>query len=171
LVIVAQNLGYLAGNSAPRPLRPAEASGPGLAVLARSFPERADSDLIRRLKGIGASGRPLRVEAVRRAGNPDWADARGIEALYWEDDGVARRAIDAIRLLLRHPLRCAADLGRRVISQGERDTPLRDLAPSVRRLEADRPISLGLGAGDPAIDRLAKRLARLSGAPYSTNVL
>jgi glycosyltransferase involved in cell wall biosynthesis len=82
-------------------------------------------------------------------------------------DGAGRRcsAVDLVRLAIRHPLRCLADLRARR-RWGEEAWPLRALAPAARRLRAggERHIHVHFAAG-AALH--AMRLARLEGIGYS----
>ena len=78
---------------------------------------------------------------------------------YREDDGAAARGLALIRLVVRHPLRCARDVAGRLGA----DVPgLAAIAPAVMRLQRDAGARVHpLGGTEPRA--VAARLARLAG--------
>ncbi len=83
--------------------------GPVRVVLvAERFPARGDplTDFARTVAGA-------RVEAVARPEAFDQRVARELSVDYLEDDGSASRLLALVRLVCRHPLRCALDAVRR----------------------------------------------------------
>jgi hypothetical protein len=124
-----------------------------VVLVADRFPARDDplADFALTLAGA-------RVEASARPEALQWSAARGLTIDYREDDGAGVRALALIRLLVRHPLRCARDLvGRRPGAPG-----LAAIAPAVRRLVRDGDARVHpLGGED--VRALAGRLARLAG--------
>ena len=128
--------------------------GPTAVVLvADRFPAPGDPLTDYALTLTGA-----RVEATSRPPVVDRAVARQLTIDYREDDGVVARAIGLVRLLNRHPVRCAADLQRR--SPGS--PGLAAIAPAVNRLRRDGDARLHVlgGGGTRAV---ATRLAALAG--------
>lgn len=90
VVVVAEGAGWLFSNAARD--RGPEPRG-GAALIADAFP---DADAPARIPP-GAT----RVEAVRRPARLDRRAARGLRVRYAEDDGVARRALEAVRTGMR----------------------------------------------------------------------
>jgi hypothetical protein len=135
-----------------RPRR--ESREPARVVLvAGRFPERDDplADFALTLAGA-------RVEASARPDAPASRAARGLTIDYREDDGAAARALALVRLVLRHPLRCARDLfGRRPGAPR-----LAELAPAVARLVRDGDARVH-PLGSEETRGVAARLARLAG--------
>ena len=125
----------------------------GVVLVAERFPARDDplAELASTLDGA-------RVEAAAR---PDVVDADALRSLtidYREDDGAARRAFALVRLIVRHPLRCARDLAGR----GPGEPTLAALAPATLRLGRDREARVHALGGDHA-HATAVRLATLAG--------
>ncbi|HLY84360.1 MAG TPA: hypothetical protein VKQ71_15340, partial [Acidimicrobiales bacterium] len=81
-----------------------------------------------------------------------------LEVDYLEDDGIAERLMALVRLLARHPVRCAVDFVRR--RAGE--PPLSELAAGVERLERDGSARI-LTLGPPRRHSPVARMARLAG--------
>jgi GT2 family glycosyltransferase len=128
--------------------------GPTAVVLVTDrFPAPGDPLADYALTLAGA-----RVEATSRPEVVDRSVARKLTIDYREDDGVVARATGLVRLLNRHPIRCASDLWRR--SPGS--PGLAAIAPAVNRLRRDGDARLHVlgGAGARA---LATRLAALAG--------
>jgi hypothetical protein len=140
-----------------RPRR--EARGPARVVLvADRFPARDDplADFALTLAGA-------RVEAAARPEALSRRAAQGLTIDYREDDGAGARALALVRLLARHPLRCARDLiGRRPGAPG-----LAALAPAVVRLVRDGDARVHPLGGEDA-RAAAARLARLAGRRLET---
>lgn len=124
-----------------------------VVLVADHFPARDDP-----LADFALTLAHARVEASARPEALQWTAARGLTIDYREDDGAGARALALIRLLVRHPLRCARDLvGRRPGAPG-----LAAIAPAVRRLVRDGDARVHpLGGEDTRA--LAARLARLAG--------
>jgi hypothetical protein len=102
----------------------------------------------------------VRVEAAARPELPDRDLTRQLDVAYREDDGIAARIGALLALVVRHPLRCAAD----TLARGPGDPGLAALAPSVLRLRRDRQARVhALGGED--VRATARRLARLAGRP------
>lgn len=86
--VVAQAAGFAAGNRYPRP----PGTEPAGLTVANVWPHPGDEP--------ASPGE--RVEAARRPLIADWPASRTAEAVYYgEDDGAARRALDALVLLAR----------------------------------------------------------------------
>jgi GT2 family glycosyltransferase len=146
----------LSNRPAPRERAPAR-----VVLVADRFPTRGDplSDFARRLSDA-------RVEASTRPESFDQAAARALTVDYREDDGAGARAVALVRVLLRHPLRTAADyLQRRSGEPG-----LAALAPAVLRLTADAGARVHPLGGVEA-QSTARRLARLAGRPLQDGAL
>jgi GT2 family glycosyltransferase len=100
----------------------------------------------------------VRVEAARRPPVVPAAGAVGID--YREDDGAAARAAALVRLVARHPVRCARDVAR---SRRPGEPPLSALAPAALRLRRDRGAPVR-ALGGPGVAATARRLAALAGS-------
>jgi hypothetical protein len=124
-----------------------------VVLVADRFPARDDP-----LADFALSLADARVEASARPEALHRTAARELTVDYREDDGVAARAAAFVRLLVRHPLRCARDL----IGRPPGAPRLRAIAPAVIRLVRDGNARVHpLGAeGARAV---AARLARLAG--------
>ncbi len=123
-----------------------------VVLIADRFPARGDP-----LAQFADTLDSARVEASARPELLEVGSARSLPVAYREDDGVAARAVALVRLVLGHPLRCAADrLGR---APGQ--PTLAAVAPAVRRLRREPgAIVHPLGAGT---QETARRIARLAG--------
>jgi GT2 family glycosyltransferase len=136
-----------------RPRRAARAPA-RVVLVADRFPAQGDplADFALTLAGarVEAGARP---EALQRQA------ARGLTVDYREDDGAAARGLALIRLVVRHPLRCARDVAGRLGA----DVPgLAAIAPAVMRLQRDAGARVHpLGGTEPRA--VAARLARLAG--------
>jgi len=138
-----------------RPRRPGRRSVQ-VVLVADRFPGRDDplADYALSLAGarVEASARPEAPASLARAEDwLPWVD-------YREDDGELTRLTALVRLLARHPLRCARD----VLGHGPEEPGLAAIAPAVARLRRDRGARLR-PLGGSAARALAMRLARLSG--------
>ena len=137
--------------------RPAASNGARSAarvvLVADRFPVRADplTDFARSLDGA-------RVEAVARPEIVDVDVARTLAVDYREDEGVASRAAALVRLVARHPLRCALDLVRREPGGAK----LSELAPAAVRLLRD-PGARVHPLGGENVRATARRLGELAG--------
>ncbi len=137
--------------------RPAgRASAPAeVVVVADRFPMRKDP----LAEFVGTLGH-ARVEAAARPESPCAVVSQALRIDYREDDGMAARAAAQLALMLRHPLRCAADL----LARSPGEPSLSALAPAVLRLQRDRHARvLAIGGGE--LRATARRLARLAGRP------
>jgi hypothetical protein len=142
------------------PNRPPEAALPSpgaveVVLVVEEFPRQGDP-----LVELAASIERARIEAVFRSEFPDLEAGRRLAIRYLEDEGAAGRAVAALELALRHPVRVAADL----LAGGPRGPSVWDLAPAVRRLERDPHARLH-PLGGASAQALAQRLGRLSGRP------
>ncbi len=135
-------------------LRP---DGPVQVVLvANRFPARGDP-----LADFALSLADARVEATARPAVVHREAAHGLTVDYREDDGAAARAGALLRLLIRHPWRCARDVLTRW--RAEPGAPrLAAIAPAAIRLQRD-PEARVHPLGGPAARTAAARLARLAG--------
>jgi hypothetical protein len=126
-----------------------------VVVVADRFPVRGDPlvEFARALEGA-------RIEAAARPESPDPEVVRALGVDYREDDGIAARVVALIALVVRHPLRSAAD----ALSSHPDGPPLSALAPAVRRLKRDPQARVhALGGADTRA--IARRIARLAGRP------
>jgi GT2 family glycosyltransferase len=125
-----------------------------VVLVADRFPAQGDplADFALTLTGA-------RVEAAARPEALQRNAARGLTVDYREDDGAAARGLALVRLVGRHPLRCARDVAGRVGA----DAPgLAAIAPAVVRLQRDAGARVHpLGGAEPRA--VAARLARLAG--------
>jgi GT2 family glycosyltransferase len=136
------------------------ASPAEVVVVADRFPMRQDP-LAEFARTLGHA----RVEAVGRPDSPCSTMMQALRIDYREDDGIAARAGALLALMLRHPVRCVADiLARRPGGPG-----LMELAPAVLRLKRDRHARV-LAIGGDDVRATARRLARLAGRPLEENL-
>jgi colanic acid/amylovoran biosynthesis glycosyltransferase len=165
VVVVAQGLGYLRGNAAPREARAADDRA-GVVVATDYFPVLTEQFVIREVRSLEAAGRRVRVEAVARPERPLEGGARGVEVNWLEDEGVLDRLTALGWLLARHPLRSLRDvISRRRLDRDER-MPLRALAPASRRLERSGEEHVHVHFAALAAAN-AIRVGRLVGIPVS----
>jgi hypothetical protein len=163
LVVIAQALGYRLGHRASdQSIRPPATR----IVVVTEFPRRGDESVasLREAAPAGA----VSVEAVKRARQPDWRSARGLEVRFWEDEGTLQSVRDAAWLVFRHPVRVIADRCRPADGADGR-LPLRRLAPAARRVEAASGARLVADEAPSAV-ALCRRLARLGGGSQATGV-
>jgi hypothetical protein len=140
----------LSNRPAGGPAAPAE-----VVVVADRFPMRKDP-LAEFVQTLGHA----RVEATARPDSPCPAAAASLRIDYREDDGIAARIGALLALMMRHPLRCVADIvARRAGGPG-----LLELAPAVLRLRRDRGARVHAIGGEE-LRATARRLARLAGRP------
>ena len=136
--------------------RPGSGSRPASArvvLVADRFPARGDP-----LAEFARTLDRARVEAVARPDVVAGDVVRAVRIDYREDDGVAARALAMLRLVARHPLRCALDRVRRCRT----DPKLAALAPAAVRLRRDPDARVhALGGGE--VQATARRLAALAG--------
>jgi GT2 family glycosyltransferase len=140
----------LSNRPAGRDSSPAE-----VVVLADRFPVRHDP-----LAEFARTLEHARVEAAARPESPCSEVAHALRIDYREDDGMAARAAALLALVVRHPLRAAAD----VAARRDGEPKLSGLAPAVLRLERDGPARVHALGGDE-VHATARRLARLAGRP------
>jgi len=126
-----------------------------VVVVADRYPVRGDP-LVEFVVALGHA----RVEAAARPELPDAGLAREVQIDYREDDGIAVRAGALLALVVRHPLRVAAD----VVAHHPGEPALSALAPAVLRLERDRHARVHAVGGEE-VRTTARRLARLTGRP------
>jgi colanic acid/amylovoran biosynthesis glycosyltransferase len=167
-VLLAENTGYLLGNTAPKPPPPPPAPGAlSVCVLCERFPALSETFVGAEARELGRLGHRVRLEATARPRRPQLGGARGLHVSYREDDALLRKALDLAWLCLRHPLRCARDLlARRRFAREEEVPRLRALAPAARRLArlSDRHLHAHFADGAALT---ALRLSRLLAVPYS----
>jgi hypothetical protein len=149
LLGVEELAGFVLSN---RPRR--RGAGPTAVVLvADRFPAPGDPLADYALTLVGA-----RVEATSRPEVVDRSITRRLAIDYREDDGVVARALALVRVLSRHPLRCAADLRHRPVGA----VRLAAIAPAVIRLRRDGDARIHV-LGGPGARAVAIRLAALAG--------
>jgi colanic acid/amylovoran biosynthesis glycosyltransferase len=138
-----------------------------ITIAADRFPELSETFIAAEAQMLAGLGHAVRIEAGRRADDPDPQAGRGLEVRYLEDDRLGRRVRALIWLALRYPRAVARDLlDRRRLCREERVRPLRQLAPAARRIHAHGSAHIHAHFGtEPALD--AMRLGGLLGLPYS----
>jgi glycosyltransferase involved in cell wall biosynthesis len=136
-------------------------------VMADSFPALSQTFVATEALALREVGHPVRVEALRRA-VPAAAEVEGeFHTQYLEEQSRGQKLRNLAWLVIRHPIRSAADLAaRRRWRQDEEVPPLRSLAPAARRLAA-RPRSHLHAHFAREAALTAMRLSRLVGTPYS----
>jgi colanic acid/amylovoran biosynthesis glycosyltransferase len=137
-----------------------------LAVFTDLFPELSETFVASELAALARLGDEPRVEAGRPADRPN-PEAVGLPADFLAGDPPWRRLADLAWLVVRHPVRCLADLrARRRWTREERVRPLAGLAPAARRAHrrGERHLHAHFAAG-AALD--AMRVGSLLGLPYS----
>jgi hypothetical protein len=152
-LLSVDELAGLTLSNRPTPAGTTSPAPPQAVLVADRFPAR-DDPLVELAEALDR----VRVEAVARPTVPDLSALQGVHVDYLEDDGLAARALDALSLIVRHPVRCAWDLVRR----GRGELPLRALAPAARRLEHDATARVHSLGGEEARG-VARRLAALTG--------
>jgi glycosyltransferase involved in cell wall biosynthesis len=138
-----------------------------IVVFTDAFPEISETFIGAELRALTRAGRPVRVEAARRPLRQDLVVAREHAVDFLEDDSAPHKLSALAGLVVRHPLRCAADLvAQRRWRREEPVAPLRVLAPVASRLarRGGRHLHAHFAAG-AALN--AMRLARLTGRRYS----
>jgi colanic acid/amylovoran biosynthesis glycosyltransferase len=170
-VVVAQAVGYLRGNAAPRlaPERPAGARIPaerGVVVFTDRFPTLTEQFVTREIAALGEAGWGVRVEAVVRPDRPLAGGARGLDVHYIEDEGPLERAGALIRVAGRHPLRSGWDLILRRRFAADERMPLRAVAPAAVRLARGGEVHVHVHFAAMAAAN-ALRIGRLCGVPVS----
>lgn len=141
---------------APRPRR-------ALEVWCDTFPAVSETFVLAEARTLAELGHPVRVCAGARG---DGDDDGGLPlSVLWEETTAQRLRALAL-VVLRHPLRCAADLAaRRRWRRQEAVPPLRTLAPAIRRLERSGALVHAHFATGPALRAL--RAARILGRPWT----
>ena len=137
-----------------------------LAVLTDFFPELSETFIVSEIRALRRMGHEVRVEAGWPAERPN-TEAGEIPVHYLASDGPRRQLLDLAALIVRHPLRCAADLrARRRWAREEKVRPLRGLAPAARRVarSGDRHLHAHFASG-AALD--AQRIAAILGLSHS----
>mgnify|MGYP001075123458 CR=1 FL=1 len=160
---------WIAGDNriAARRRPPARAASPALVVFTDAFPARSETFIAREADALRAQGWSVRVESSARPTRAERSVARAGRVDYLEDEPPLGAVLDLVRLAVRHPLRCLADLRERRRWRAEEVVwPLRALAPAARRLAAagERHIHVHF-AGLAALH--AMRIARIAGVSYS----
>lgn len=140
---------------------------PPIIVFADTFLELSETFIGEELAALTRLGVETHVEAARRAERPHQEEARASSANYWEDDSRLLKLSAVAWLVIRHPLRCAADLrSRRRWRREDAIVPLRSIAPAAWRLARGREVHVHAHfAAGAALS--AMRIARIAGRPYS----
>ena len=138
-----------------------------VAVFVDFFPELSETFILNEVKALAAEGVDVRVEAARRADQPNPEAGDGPPAVYWDEDGSRGENLRALAwLVTHHPLRVLRDLnGRLRWRSAEPVRPLRRLAPVARRVAASSDHIHAHFAAGAALD--AMRVSALTGVPYS----
>jgi colanic acid/amylovoran biosynthesis glycosyltransferase len=144
---------------------PTPAAGRSVVVFTDAYPARSETFVYHEVEQLTELGWRTRVESSSRPSRIELEAGRATRTDYLEDDPPLRAALDLLRLAVRHPLRCLADVRDRR-RWGSEAWPLRSLASAARRLAAggERHIHVHFAAG-AALHAL--RLARITGATYS----
>ncbi|WP_354702360.1 D-inositol-3-phosphate glycosyltransferase [Paraconexibacter sp. AEG42_29] len=144
--------------SAP-PSRPRRA----LEIWCDAFPSVSETFVLAEAQHLAALGHPVRIGAGSRGDGPDTS---GLPvSVQWEETTSARLAALA-RIVVRHPVRCAADLlARRRWRREESVPPLRTLAPAIVRLQRSGALVHAHFATAPALRAL--RAGRILGRPWT----
>jgi colanic acid/amylovoran biosynthesis glycosyltransferase len=131
-----------------------------------AFPVLSETFVVNEARALAALGHPVGVVAWRRPDRPA-VGAHDIAVRWTEDDTPAERRRALAALVLRRPLRCAADaIGCRSWRREEDVTPLRMLAPAARAFATGGdPVLHCHFARGAALDAL--RVARLRGVPWT----
>jgi len=149
LLAVDELAGFMLSN---RPERGVSARGQ-VVLVADRFPIPGDP-LVDFARTLDAA----RVEASGRPELPWIEVSRELEIDYREDDGLASRILALLRLVVRHPVRCARDFLRR-----EPGGPtLTAIAPAAVRLMR-QPGARVHALGGEEVRATARRLAALAG--------
>jgi hypothetical protein len=152
LLSAEELIGFSLSNR-PRQTRPGGSARPDVVLVAERFPARDDP-----LVELAGALERARVESITRPAVPDLQALRTTHVDYLEDDGAAARALAALTLALRHPLRSSRDR----LRHRQARLPLRALAPAALRLERDSNARVhSIGGGAAAVT--AARLAALAG--------
>jgi AhpD family alkylhydroperoxidase len=136
-------------------------------VVTDIFPAVTETFIRAEAGALVRLGYRVRVESPKRPAPGRRASGEQLAAAYLEDDSRSTRWRDLVWLGARHPVRFARDLlARRRWRREEAVTPLRDIAPLVRRVAAsgDRHLHAHFAAGGALI---ALRASRLTGCTYS----
>jgi len=151
-----------------RAARPETSPGEGrpIQLWCDAFPVLSETFVVGEARALAALGHEVEVVAWRRPVRPA-RGAHDVDARWIEDDTPGERRRALLRLVLQHPLGCAADLAmRRAWRRQEDVTPLRMLAPAVLAVEpARRPMLHAHFAKGAALN--AMRAARLAGVPWT----
>jgi glycosyltransferase involved in cell wall biosynthesis len=167
VVILSEAVGWWISNA---PRAEAKAPAPGalaMTLVADRFPELSETFVLGEAQALRAAGHRIRIEAADRSARPNREGAAGLPVEYLEDYGFARRGLDLLWLIVRHPLASTRDvLTRRRYAREEVPRNLRALAPRARRMAraGDAHLHAHFAAG-AALDAL--RLGGLLGLPYS----
>jgi colanic acid/amylovoran biosynthesis glycosyltransferase len=132
-----------------------------ILVATDRFPELSETFVGAEIDALRALGHDVRVEALWRGSAP------GGDARYLDGDARARKLLDLLWLVARHPVRCLRDLlHRRHWAREEPVRPLRTIAPAARRIAHHRDEHVHVHfAADAAL--VWMRCAALLGVPYS----
>ena len=140
-------------------------SNRSVVIATDRFPELSETFVGNEILALAELGWSVRVEAVERPDRPAVGGTRGIQVHYIEDEGVLARFWALAWLLVRHPLRSAADRFGAARWADER-LPLRAIAPQARRLASGREGHVHVHFAALAASN-ALRAGRLVGVPVS----
>jgi GT2 family glycosyltransferase len=149
LLAVDELAGFTLSN---RPERGVSARGQ-VVLVADRFPIPGDP-LVDFARTLDAA----RVEASGRPESPWIEVSRELEIDYREDDGLASRILALLRLVVRHPVRCARDF----LSREPGEPTLTAIAPAAVRLMR-HPGARVHALGGEEVRATARRLAALAG--------
>jgi glycosyltransferase involved in cell wall biosynthesis len=137
-----------------------------IALVVDQFPELSETFIAAEARALASLGHDVSIEAERHAETPASPGFEG-PVSFWNDESDADRVRALAWLVLRHPLRCLADVfSRRRWSREEGVRRLRALAPVVRRVRSSGVDHLHAHfAADAALNTM--RIAALLRVPYS----
>lgn len=140
--------------------------GRRIQLWCDAFPVLSETFVVGEARALAALGHEVEVVAWCRPPRPAHG-AHDVDVRWMEDDTPGERRRALVRLVVRHPLRCAADLARRrEWRREEHVAPLRVLAPAILAADpADRPVLHAHFAKGAALN--AMRAARIAGVPWT----
>jgi colanic acid/amylovoran biosynthesis glycosyltransferase len=164
-VAVARQHGARASIRAARP-ETSRGEGRPIQLWCDAFPVLSETFVVGEARALATLGHDVEVVAWSRPVRPT-CGAHDVDARWIEDDTPGERRRALLRLVLRHPLRCAADVARRrAWRRQEYVVPLRMLAPAILGVDpARRPVLHAHFAKGAALN--AMRAARIAGVPWT----
>lgn len=138
-----------------------------LLFVLDQWPELSETFVVNELEALRRLGHVVRVQAARKAPNPNPEAPGDVDVHALDGDAALRRWRDVLWLAVRRPRACVADLVRRRRWRREEWVrPLRALAGAARRIHGRDDEHLHAHfAGGAALDAL--RLSALTGRPFS----